>query len=255
MIGQDFYYFAVERKQMRVRGPGNETLDSASGTVTIRNAVFSPVVGATPPETVLAPQLEDVPHCETRRDGNEETRGEGGAETDMNEAKETNRERARRVAKAIAAGGVPKQITDEATPEEIAADKRRSLALLAASGASLSADDMELAFAIQRETNARANIDVLSDQIIALWFDNRPKDIEVLKEQLHVQTVALARALRDQGRLDEAVEVCLSMPRNLRLAAKRSNGPMTGSASVRTSCWRRLTPPVANRRRSFRSGT
>ena len=125
----------------------------------------------------------------------------------MNEAKETNRERARRVAKAIAAGGVPKQITDEATPEEIAADKRRSLALLAASGASLSADDMELAFAIQRETNARANIDVLSDQIIALWFDNRPKDIEVLKEQLHVQTVALARALRDQGRLDEAVEV------------------------------------------------
>lgn len=60
MIGQDFYYFAVERKQMRVRGPGNETLDSASGTVTIRNAVFSPVVGATPPETVLAPQLEDV---------------------------------------------------------------------------------------------------------------------------------------------------------------------------------------------------
>lgn len=60
MIGQDYYYYALERGRMRVRGPGNETLDSASGTLTVRNAVFTPVVGATPPETTLAPQLEDV---------------------------------------------------------------------------------------------------------------------------------------------------------------------------------------------------
>lgn len=60
MIGQDYFYFAVERGRMRVRGPGNETLDAASGTLTIRNAVFDPYVGATAIETSLHPQLEDV---------------------------------------------------------------------------------------------------------------------------------------------------------------------------------------------------
>lgn len=60
MIGQDYYYFAVERGRIRVRGPGNETLDSAAGALTIRNAVFTPSVGATALETTLHPQLEDV---------------------------------------------------------------------------------------------------------------------------------------------------------------------------------------------------
>lgn len=60
MIGQDFYYYAIERGRIRVRGPGNETLDSAAGALTIRNAVFTPTVGATSLETTLHPFLEDV---------------------------------------------------------------------------------------------------------------------------------------------------------------------------------------------------
>lgn len=59
MIGVDFYYYAVERGRIRVRGPGNDVLDAAAGTLTIRNAVFTPFVGATALETTLHPQLED----------------------------------------------------------------------------------------------------------------------------------------------------------------------------------------------------
>lgn len=138
---------------------------------------------------------------------------------------ETDEQRGERIAKMLARAGSPKQFTDEVTPAEVEADKRRSLTLLAASGATLSADDMELAFAIQRETNARANVELLNEQIIAHWFDGRPRDIEAFKSALREQTAALARALRDQGRLDEAVEVLPSYAEKLAVGREAIERP------------------------------
>ena len=135
-------------------------------------------------------------------------------------SRETPEQREERIRKMLALAGDPKHFTDPVTPEEIEADKRRSAELLAASGATLTDDERAYAFAMAREKNARANIEVITNQMIDSWFGANQSDLERLKAAAATQNQALARALRDQGRLDEAIAVLPSYAAKLEVGRR-----------------------------------
>lgn len=120
---------------------------------------------------------------------------------------ETLAERDKRIREMAALGGSPAIFTEEVSEAEIAKVKREALVKLAESGAILTDDQRYLAHAVNREMNARANLDLVTDLMVKHWFDNNGSLMAKLRKEAFAYRSMLARALRDQGRLDEAVAV------------------------------------------------
>lgn len=121
--------------------------------------------------------------------------------------RETEAERDERIREMLSRAGDPEIFHEEVSEAEIAKVKREALVKLAESGAILNDDQRALAHAVNREMNARANLDLVIDAMIAHYFDNNTSLMAKLAKEARIYKDMLARALRDQGRLDEAIEV------------------------------------------------
>lgn len=118
-------------------------------------------------------------------------------------APETLEERAARIRKAQARGGVPKVVTVEVTPEELARDRAKSAARLAATAAELTPDEKHLAFMSRVEADARAELGRVAELLRGATSGRRRRLLRAKRDL----TRTLGRAVRDQGRLDEAWEI------------------------------------------------